>query len=156
MIGEDRIRETVERNIRESELFLVDVKVHGEDRIFVEVDRMEGVSIEDCVELNKKLRSILDEEEGGLFELNVSSPGLDEPFKVHDQYLKNLGNEVSVITRSGQRMNGVLGEVDDEGILLRTQKKERIKGKKKKEPVEKEHRLSFDELKETKAVIAIK
>jgi ribosome maturation factor RimP len=156
MIGEDRVREAIEQTIQGSELFLVDVKVHGEDRIFVEVDRMDGVSIEDCVELNKQVRAILDEEERGLFELNVSSPGLDERFKVFRQYRKNLGKEVSVITRSGQRMKGVLDDVSDDGILLRTRKRERVEGKKKKELVEKEHRLSFDELKETKAVIGIK
>lgn len=156
MIGEERIRESVEKAIQGSELFLVDIKLQGEDRIFVEVDRMDGVSIEDCVDLNKQVRAILDEEAGGLFELSVSSPGLDEPFKVPEQFTKNLGSEVSVLTRSGQKMKGVLDEVDDEGITLRTQKKERIKGNKKKELVEKDHRLRFDELKETKAVIAIK
>ena len=33
----------------------------------------------------------------GDFSLEVSSPGLDEPLKLHRQYKKNIGREVEVI-----------------------------------------------------------
>ncbi len=152
---EAQLRRIVEGLLEGSELFLVDLRVQEEDRIFVEVDRMDGISIDDCVELNQKLRELLDEE-GANFEVNVASPGLDEPFKVAPQYRKNIGQEVSVLTRSGQRINGLLEEVDDSGIRIKTSKKERVKGKKKKELVEREHHFAFEQLKETKAVVAIK
>lgn len=134
---------------------MVDFEVRDDDRVFVEVDRMDGISIEDCVSLNREFRSAL-EEKGLNFEVNVASPGLDEPFKVPPQYRKNIGQEVSVLTRNGQRINGLLEDVDDSGIRLKTSKKERVKGKKKKELVEREHRFAFDQLKETKALVAIK
>ena len=31
-----------------------------------------------------------------IFHLEVSSPGLDEPLKLHRQYLKNIGRHVEV------------------------------------------------------------
>lgn len=155
MIEAEQVEQLVGETIKGTFLFLVDVQVHPDDRVFVEVDRMDGISVDDCVEVNQKLRQLL-EDRGENFEVNVASPGLDEPFKVADQYQKNLGNEVSVMTRSGQRINGILDEVDGEGIRIRTQKKERVKGKKKKETVEREHRFAFDELKETKAVVGVK
>ncbi len=155
MIEEAEVKQLVQEAIEERSLFLVDIQVQSDDRVFVEVDHMDGISVDDCVEVNQKLRQAL-EERGENFEVNVASPGLDEPFKVPGQYQKNLGQEVSVLTRSGQRVNGILDQVDGEGILLRTQKKERVKGKKKKELVEREHRFGFDELKETKAIIGIK
>ena len=33
------------------------------------------------------------------FELSVSSPGLDQPFVVPQQYLKNIGRKISAITK---------------------------------------------------------
>lgn len=154
MVEEVEVKRLVEEAIEGSSLFLVDIEVRTDDRVFVEVDRMDGISVDDCVEVNQKIRQLL-EDRGENFEVNVASPGLDEPFKVSQQYQKNLGNEVSVLTRNGQRINGVLQSVDGEGILLLTQKKERVKGK-KKEWVEREHRFAFDDLKETKAIIGIK
>lgn len=155
MVEEVEVKRLVEESIEGTSLFLVDVEVHSDDRVFVELDHMDGISVDDCVEVNQKLRQAL-EDRGENFEVNVASPGLDEPFKVPHQYRKNLGKEVSVLTRNGQRINGVLDSVDGEGILLRTQKKERVKGKKKKEWVEREHRFAFDDLKETKAIIGVK
>ncbi|MFB6257155.1 MAG: ribosome assembly cofactor RimP [Flavobacteriales bacterium] len=155
MIEEEEVKQLVESVVQERSLFLVDVQVHPDDRVFVEVDRMDGISVEDCGALNQKVRQAL-EEKGENFEVNVASPGLDEPFKVSHQFKKNLGQEVSVLTRNGQQIKGVLDEVDGEGIRVRTRKKERVQGKKKKELVEREHRFAFDELKETKAVIGVK
>ena len=155
MIEEAEVKKIIEDAIEGSSLFLVDLQVHSDDRVFVEIDRMDGISVDDCVEVNKNVKQAL-EDRGQDYEVNVASPGLDEPFKVPAQYRKNLGQEVSVLTRSGQRINGVLDNVDGEGILIRTSKKERVQGKKKKERVEREHRFAFDELKETKAVIGIK
>ncbi len=149
------MEQLVREAIKGTALFLVDVKVHQDERVFVEVDRMDGISVDDCVEVNQKLRDLL-EEKGENFEVNVASPGLDEPFKVPDQYKKNLGSEVSVMTRNGQRINGILDEVDGEGVRIRTLKKERVKGKKKKETVEREHRFAFEDLKEIKAVVGVK
>lgn len=155
MIEAEQVERLAGESIKGTSLFLVDVQVQPDDKVVVEVDRMDGISVDDCVEVNQKLRSLL-EDRGENFEVNVASPGLDEPFKVPDQYQKNLGSEVSVMTINGQRINGILDKVDGKGIQIRTLKKERVKGKKKKETVEREHRFSFDELKETKAVVGVK
>ena len=53
------------------------------------------------------------------FELQVSSPGLDQPFVVINQYLKNLGNKVTVTTKSNTVLIGELLEANKKEITLK-------------------------------------
>ena len=46
------------------------------------------------------------------YELEVGSAGLTAPFKVLQQYLKNVGNEVEVLTADGRKFTGILQQVD--------------------------------------------
>ena len=62
----------------------------------------DSVTINDCVELSRHIESNLDRENED-FELNVSSAGLDQPFKVFRQYLKNINKDISVIKTDGQK-----------------------------------------------------
>ena len=52
----------------------------------------EGVTIEECAKVSRIIESGLDREIED-FELEVSSPGLNSPFKVLPQYFKNIGKE---------------------------------------------------------------
>ena len=56
-----------------------------------------GVSVKDCVDVSRNIEHNLDREKD--FELQVSSPGLDQPFMVMQQYLKNIRKQVSVTTQ---------------------------------------------------------
>src|SRR5690554_3134367 len=80
-------------------LFIVAISVSGNNVIQVEIDSEEGsVSIEDCVSVSRNIEHNLDREKQD-FELQVSSAGLDKPFRVLKQYYKNIGNEVKVLLK---------------------------------------------------------
>ena len=61
----------------------------------------ESVSIEDCVEINRELGTILDVEDPLPFTytLEVSSPGLDRPLRHADDYRRFAGRLAKIVVR---------------------------------------------------------
>ncbi len=88
------------------------------------------------------------------YELQVSSPGLGMPFKVIEQYYKNRGNEIEVITQNGSKNKGILNEVTDNGIELVI--KVQVKEGKKKKVIHKNISLDFNQIQSAKTVLAFK
>ena len=134
----------------EPDLFIVETRIKPTNNIKVYIDGNHGVSVDKLVQYNRKLYKQL-EEEGmfpeGDFSLELSSPGLDEPLKLHRQYLKNIGRFVEVIEKEGNRIEGKLISATDAEIVV-----EEVKGKgKKMETVQ--HTISFDDIKTTKIQI---
>jgi len=154
MIAKTKVLELVEEKL-EDNMFLVDVSVSKNNIIHVFIDSFEGLTIEQCIEISRHVEHNLDREEED-FELQVSSPGLTESFKVKEQYIKYKGREVEVLTSEGVQLTGVMKDVNDEGIILETSKREKVEGHKKKQLIVKEHNLKFDEIKSAKAVISFK
>src|SRR6476619_4713909 len=80
-------------------VFPVEVKISSANDIKVFLDADDGLTIEKCTSVNKALYKYI--EETGLFpggfSLEVSSPGVDEPLKLHRQYKKNTGRKVEVL-----------------------------------------------------------
>lgn len=103
--------------------FLVSVKVKPTNNIKVYLDADQGISIEKCIQYNRALYKILDQ--GGLFpdgnfSLEVSSPGVGEPLKMHRQYTKNIGRNVEITLNDGMVKEGKLVEVSENEIVLET------------------------------------
>ena len=95
MITKETVKTLVEEWLSQKEnYFLVDIQMDG-DRIVIEVDHADGVWIEDCAELSRFLQEKLGEELGD-YELEVGSAGLGQPFKVEQQYLNHVGDDVEV------------------------------------------------------------
>ena len=156
MIGKDYIAGLVGEWIRGTGLFLVDIYTGHSNDIRVYVDSMEGVTVETCVEMSRWLEKKLDER-GNNFSLEVSSPGLDMPLRVRQQYEKNLGRDVEVVFKDGKKRRGTLLEVNDEGLKIEVTEKALSGGsQKKKKPVKAERFFAFDEIKSTKVVISFK
>ena len=154
MNGEAYIK-TLEQKVEsligdEPGVFLVEIKINPTNNIKVFIDGDQGVSIEKLVQYNRRLYKQLEEENiypNGDFSLEVSSPGLDEPLKLHRQYLKNIGRNVEVMDKEGKKMEGRLADVSESGIVV-----EEIKGKgKKMETVQ--HAVSFADIKTTRVQI---
>lgn len=114
MIDKQLLTQTVEEALANTDAFLVDVRVSPANEIVVEIDSPTGVDIDSCAELTRKIESVFDRDVED-YELEVGSAGLTAPFKVRGQYLKNIGNEVEVLTRDGRKLKGVLKEVADNG-----------------------------------------
>ena len=102
MISTALIREIAENKLRENESFLVDVIISPTNKIRVTIDNFQGVSIQECVSVSRFIENQLDREAED-FELEVSSPGLDQPFKVLQQYQKYLGREVEIKFFEGKK-----------------------------------------------------
>lgn len=152
MISDLHIRELAEKALEGTECFLVDVHVTPMNKIIVLIDRDGGVNIRQCVEVSRFIEKSLDRDAED-FELEVSSAGLDQPFKVLRQYQKNIGKEVDVKLTDGKKVKGNLISATEKGIRIQQITKERIEGRKAKQNVEKNFDFSFPEIKETKVVI---
>src|SRR6266508_3450649 len=132
------------------EIFLVEIKIKPGNNIKVFIDADHGVSIDKLAQYNRSLYRQI--EGSGLFpnddfSLEISSPGLNEPLKLHRQYLKNIGRYVEVILKDGNKWEGKLIKATDNEIGIEEEKG----NKKKKELVQ--HTLSYDDIKTTKIQI---
>jgi len=117
MLQEKEIRRLAESVLKDSDLFLVDVSVRKDNFIRVLIESIDGVSIEDCARINRIMEARLNRDKED-FELEVSSPGLNAPFKVFRQYLKNINKYVDVVMKDGMKVSGKLIQVDDDGLTL--------------------------------------
>ena len=106
-------------------MFLVDVTVSPANMIHVELDCMDGLTIDQCVEISRYIENQLDREEED-FGLEVSSPGIDQYFKVNRQFFKNVGRELMVTTLQNEEVKGKLVEAGENGITMEAMVKEKI------------------------------
>ncbi|HAF29805.1 MAG TPA: ribosome assembly cofactor RimP [Bacteroidales bacterium] len=155
MVTKENIRDIIAEIVEEKEAFIVDIKVSSSNKINIEIDSFRGFTIDDCVEVSRLVESGLDRDKED-FELEVASAGLSEPFKVVQQYQKNIGKEVETLTNEGLKIKGILANVSDTGFELEESKKVKAEGKKKKQDVIEKHKFSFDQVKSTKIVITFK
>jgi ribosome maturation factor RimP len=155
MIQEGFIEELVNKKLEGTGKFLVAVRVRPSNKINVFFDDEEkGIGVVECVELSKYIESQLDRDKED-FELEVSSPGMDQPLMVHKQYVKTVGKQVNVILKNGEKHTGKLATVDTHGIILEKSTRERKDpSKKKKELVTENIVIQFPEIKETRRVVS--
>lgn len=133
------------------DVFVIQVKIKPVNNIKVFVDTDEGISIDTCIRINRKMYKAIEgcgEFPEGDFSLEVSSPGVGEPILLNRQYRKNTGRTLSVVLKDERILEGKLTEATEDGIVL-----EEIKGKGKKQEVIL-HSLLYEDIK--KAVVAIK
>ena len=155
MIDRNIVSGIVNEWLEDKDYFLVDVSVSPDNKIVVEIDHAEGVWIDDCVELSRFIESKLDREEED-YELEVGSAGIGQPFKVLQQYLNNIGNEVEVLTSEGRKMEGVLKDANEENMTLTVQRKVKPEGAKRPKLVEEDVTYTYSEIKYTKYLISFK
>lgn len=141
MIDKDKLKATVEEAIRNTDAFIVDITVSGDNVIDVEIDSASSVDIDTCAGISRAIEAEFDRDVED-YELMVGSAGLTSPFKVKGQYDKNVGNQIEVLTRDGRKLRGELTEVGPDkpdgtfDFVLTTQQKVRLEGKKRPELVD--------------------
>ena len=150
MITKDHIRKLAEGHISGTGIFLVDVRLSSTGRITILIDRPEGVKIEDCASMSRFISGELGDE-GGDYDLNVSSPGLDMPLLVPEQFLKNEGRMVDVVTNEGDHEKGLLMNVTSGGFDLKVDVKQ-----KNREIVSVIRSYNFEDVKSVKVIISFK
>lgn len=140
MISKTDLIEFINSRLEGSDHFLVDVTVSADNDIVVEVDSDDNVDIDFCIALSKAVEAQFPRDVED-YSLEVGSAGLTSPFKVLRQYLKNVGQEVEVLTADGRKLKGVLDQADETGFMLGVQKKVKEPGAKR--PVVKTLQESF-------------
>lgn len=155
MITEAVVRKLVEERIDGSDIFIVAIHIGSGNTILVEIDSDSGVSVSDCIDVSRGVEHNLDREVED-FALEVTSAGLSKPLRVHRQFVKNIGREVKVTLLDGEKLEGELTTVNENDIVVKTITKEKVEGKKKKQMIEREHVLPFDQIKETYIIISFK
>ncbi len=126
------------------ELFLVSVKIKPTNNIKIFIDGDNGFPILLCTRVNRKLYKMVEEAAiypEGEFSLEVSSPGITEPLKLHRQYTKNIGRNIEIVFKDDTSKTGTLTTVAEEEIII-----EYTEGKGKKAVVE-QLVVPFDKIK---------
>jgi len=116
---------------------LITLNVSASNDILVEVDRLAGVDVDFCADLNRylveKLELTANSQQLTLdYSLEVGSVSLTDPFKTKMQYEKNLGHDVEVLVE-GKKVKGQLVSVDEDTFSVDVVEKVAVEGKKRKE-----------------------
>ena len=123
----DRISDAVSPILWTLGLELADVICVGQGprsviRVFI--DKPEGVTLDDCERAHKALGPALDVADPfpHAYTLEVSSPGLDRPFKRIQDYRRAVGRRVTLKLKeplAGQwRLVGTLADVTEDAVTL--------------------------------------
>lgn len=103
---------------------IVDVEINGENlTVFIETEA--GVDLDTCERFHNAIMEPIDELDpsfGAAYTLNVSSPGLDRPFKTVRDFERNLGKEVEIklyAPLKGKKvLEGVLTAFDEHSVTV--------------------------------------
>ena len=97
--------------------------------LFIETES--GVDLDTCEKFHRAIDVVIDEIDpsyGEPYTLNVSSPGLDRPFKTKRDFERNLQKEVEVklyAPLKGKKLiEGVLTDFDENSVTVKTEKEE--------------------------------
>lgn len=131
-----------------NDYYLVEIVVKKNDKIEVYIDSDSVLNLRNCQRISRHLEHLIEENGwlGEKYTLEVSSPGVDRPLKLHRQYKKNIGRRIRVINDEDETLEGKLTAVTEDSITV-------IKKEKKKEE---ELILPIDKIKKAKILVSFK
>ena len=150
MTPQQQIADFIDQILEGSDCFLVEYKVKPTNNYKIFIDSDSGFTLEKAISINRRIRKQVEEAAlypDGDFSLEVSSPGIDEPLKLHRQYIKNTGRNVEVVLNDGTKKEGKLSAVSENEIMLEYTER---KGKK---AVLIQLPVAFSDIKQTKVQI---
>ncbi|MFZ5758670.1 MAG: ribosome maturation factor RimP [Thermodesulfobacteriota bacterium] len=124
----DEVAQIVDPVLMESGLELVDVQFRQEQVgmvLRIVIYRKDGVGIDDCARVSREVGHLLDVEDliAEKYHLEVSSPGLDRPLKTEKDFIRALGEKITLkVDAAGQGVthSGVVADVRDGVVRLQT------------------------------------
>lgn len=152
MINKQTIIDLVNEHFAGTDKFLVEVKILKGSVIEIYIDAPNHILIADCVALSRFVEGRLDREKED-FELQVSSPGATESFKVLQQYQKYIGTKVKVVTKEGAKHEGILKSANENEFVLEETRREKKPVGKGNHTVVENITLTYNQTKETKSVL---
>ena len=85
-----------------------------------------GINMDECATLNRNIGALLDERDiiKDRYLLEVSSPGLDRPLKIKDDFLRLINMEAKFFLNEAIKgrieWDGFIDSAKEEGVLIRT------------------------------------
>ena len=131
-----KIEKLILPKAQEMGLFLVDVTIGSNFKIQIFIDGIPSITIKQCTQLSRFIEAYLDEDESvpEKYTLEVSSPGMSNPLRVPQQFVKRIGSTLKITLQDGQQVAMILKELDENTLYgLRT----KIGERKSKKPVKK-------------------
>lgn len=125
-----RTEEYLEELQKEIDFELVDVEFVKEAsqyylRVYCDMDKEGGISIDDCVEISRNISAWLDKEDfiPEEYILEVSSPGLGRTLKKDKDFKRELGKEVELKTfkaiNKQKEFSGILEDFDADTLTIK-------------------------------------
>ena len=149
---QEKIKELIEEALAEkSSLFLIDFEIKQNNQILVIIDDDKGVSVNDCIEVSRKIEHNLDRDEED-FSLEVTSAGVSTPLRLPRQFRKNIGRKLAVKTETDS-YEAKLEKADEHEVLLKWKAREPKPVGKGKVTVKKEAVLPYNDIVEAKVMI---
>ncbi len=104
---ENAVSDLIGPVLEQEQIELVDVVYRSESGRWVLrilIDKPEGVNLEDCVHVSRKIGDLIEVEETvpHRFSLEVSSPGLDRPIKTEADFERFVGRQLRLRARTAQ------------------------------------------------------
>jgi len=152
MIDKDSLYSVVSEKIKDTDFFIVEISINPNNQILVEIDSLNGVSIETCIEVSRYISSKFENEIED-YELEVSSAGISQPFKVLKQYQKFIDKEVEVLSKTGIKHTGILKEANADNFIVSITKRVKLPEAKRKQDVTEDVVFAYNEIKYTKYII---
>ena len=145
-MDKQQLQTWIDEYLKDTDYELITLSVSAANDILVEVDRLAGVDVDFCADLNRYLVDKLGDED---YSLEVGSVSLTDPFKTKMQYEKNLGHDVELLVE-GKKLRGQLVSVDEDTFSVDIEEKVPVEGKKRKETRIVTHTWRYDEPKYVK------
>lgn len=150
------IEEIVEKHLPDESHFVVEVQINekGAKKVLnILIDADQGVNIDSCAKVSRAVSEEIEAKDlmDNAYVMEVSSPGVDYPLNSRRQYQKNIGRNLKVYLEDNSDFEGRLKEVDQRGISLSINKKE--KGKKATEEI---IDVPFDQIKKSIVLVSFK
>ena len=152
MIDVEKIKQFVNEQLAEGELFLIDVTCSQDNDVEVTIDSDTNVDIDDCIALNDKILAAFDRDVED-YSLTVTSAGLGLPLQTERQYRKFIGEKIEILTAESKKISGVLVSASEQQVELKWSEKVAVEGKKRKQTVEMVNSFEVAQLKWIKPVI---
>ncbi|CBJ79516.1 YhbC-like protein (fragment) [Xenorhabdus bovienii SS-2004] len=98
----------------------------------VYIDSEEGITVDNCADVSHQVSAVLDVEDpiSVLYNLEISSPGLERPLFKAEHYQRFMGEEVSLVLRMAmqnrRRWQGIIKVVDGEMITVTVDGKDEV------------------------------
>lgn len=115
------ITNIIEEDLSETNYFLVDVDVNqAETDLKFFIDGTEGVGIQICSRLSRKVSRILDEEylDETPIRYQISSPGVSRPLVDKRQYVQHIGRDLEIECKDESLIVGELVKVTEDDLLI--------------------------------------